>query len=662
MKLFIDATTIRNGRSGTGVYSKHMLAGLVNYEGSQIIALGNQQLLNQSFGDQSQVQIINNTANPHLTINRDLCGNRMGIQADAAFFPNYFMPPGWPSPAAVTIHDVSFITHPWFYSQKMVLWYKHRIKHTLSHARLILTVSETSKNQLIRHLGINPDKIRIHIPAPAMICREMPSPKEKPYLVYIGNMEPRKNLFNLIKGYQAAELKNINLILIGKMHASPSWAKRFYSLVNQTPGVSYTGYLPEMEMKRYLINSRGFVNISYVEGFGISQLDALANGIPALISDDPALKEVAQGFSLITSPNDIHEIASRLHDLVSLPGHAEASSLHFQKYYSWRSYCESLDAIIHELVEKKDPVFPGFGNDNSRNVGLEQSIIAGVCYAGVFSSGIHDDKLYHSLSIQEPDKPWFRQVISKLTYKYPEQFQRKDGITALRPLDLNGHRHALAMSEKLRKNHRSLIRTLGKWPWIRAMYYSGGTMHGSGWEKKPDLDVFMVTSANRAWLTYTLIRLLSKIARHGNSFCCNYLIDESAQEIQWQRDFYTAHQMLFLRQIIRKKGTSHIRCHNKWMYTFFPNAPKFEPVNHTPSNHKTGFLYWLNMLAMILWTYRWEKYGLKNGEGGMLWDFRRIKLHTHDHRPRVYKMYATLLNNCLNRISGLYQHKEKVTT
>lgn len=641
MKLFLDATTVRNGRSGTGAYAAHMLAGLARPEGGhQVICMGDSR--NPELSRGNQVRILHNASNPHLAINAALWGNRPGIYADGSFFPNFFMPPGWPWPAAVTIHDVSFITHPQFYSRKMTAFYRRRIRHTLSHARLILTVSQTSREQLIRHLDISPERIRVHIPCPATICRHSLPPQDKPYLVYIGNMEPRKNLLNLIQGYHKSNLRNTDLILIGKMHAPRSWAKRFHSLVNQTPGVLYKGYVSEAEMKRHLINSRGLVSLSYVEGFGMSQLDALTNGIPALISDDPAMKEVAQGHSLVTRPDDISGIANRLNDLVSLSRNpSENAAPYFRQLYSSENYHNKLEDIVRELAEKREPAFPGYGSTGSM---LEQAIVAGICYAGVFSSGIHDDKLYHSLGVSEPDRHRFRTALSHIENEFPGRFQRNDRITALRSVDLRNRHAGHEQAENVRTGHRHLIRILGSWPWVRAVYYSGGTVHGSRLEKDPDLDLFIVSSAGRVWLVYTAIRLFSKITGGNHSFCCNYLVDEPAQEIHWQRDFYTAFQMLFLRQVLRKKGTRHIRQSNNWIYRFFPNAPQFEQIQSASPVKGNGFADWLNMLAMFLWTSRWRRKGLSNGTGGMLWDFTRIKLHANDHRPVVYRKYERLLN------------------
>jgi glycosyltransferase involved in cell wall biosynthesis len=652
LKLFIDGTTVKNGHSGIGVYTTQIINGFSRTDRNhEVVCLGNESLLKNHLKDFRRNRIIQNSSNPHLAINISLNGNAPGVYADASFFPNYFMPPGWPWPSAVTIHDVSFITHPQFFSWKMRNWYAYRLQDTITNAKLILTVSDTSKKNLIRHLKIDPNRIRVHLPCKAKIYSDKLKPRDKPYLVYIGNIEPRKNLINLIKGYKQSDLVNTDLILIGKMHAPRSWAKQFHSMVAETPGVYYLGYLTDQEMYRYLINSQGFVNLSFVEGFGMSQLDALTNGIPVLISDDPAMMEVSQGHSMITRPDNISNIADCINELAIIP-HYDAKKVAplFHQKYSKEKYYEDLDNILDHVSEKKDPIFPGWG------VGPmpEQAIIAGVTYAGVFSSGIHDDKLYNSLSEPIPDIRHFHLLLNKVFDRFPGRFHRKGRTTALKEIDIHDKNNGYKITQTVRLKHHRFLRIIGILPWIKAVYFSGGMVHGSGLNNKQDLDLFIVSKGNQVWIAYLSIRLLSKINGLNNLVCSNYLVDELSQEICWQRDFYTAFQLLFLRQVIRKKNTSHVRMYNRWIYDYFPNARQAEQCKLDSVTKGSGILYYLNLIIMLIWTSKWRGNGYSNGNGGMLWDLRRIKLHIHDHRPAVYKNYERLLHSIDEELDASY--------
>ena len=647
MNIFVDATTLTGQYSGTGVYTRYLIRGLGHPEtGLRVHAIGGdkEHHCEPDFG--RQVEWIKTENGPHTVLNSKLLGNFKGYTADTSIFPNYFMPPGWPVPSAVTIHDISFITHPQFYSRRMRNWYRIRIRHTLKHANIILTVSETSRGNIISKLGADPERVIVHKPVAAEVLQPGKSPYSKPYLVYIGNMEPKKNLLNLIKAYNKAGLGDTDLMLIGKIHASAAWAKRFRTLVGQSPGVHYLGYLPENEMNNWLVNSCGLINISYVEGFGITQLKALVNGIPVLISKDPALVEISRGYSLTTDPDDIRQIADQLNRLLTVSvEETHVAAGFFRKAYSADAYQQDIGRLTGSLKESVVSGYP-VPVENGR-VDLMDAIISGICYAGVFNSSIHSDKLLQSLPVRVVCKKEFRAGLNTLKSEYPDVFKINGNVIALKNLR---NRVDVRAGQLVRKRHQRLIRLLGGIPWVRALYFSGGTVHGSGLDKHPDLDVFIVTATGRSWLVYCLVRVLSILSGKGSSLCANYLVDESAQEIFWQRDHYSAFQLLFLRQVFRKKGTPHIRSFNRWIADFFPNALQSELIGAADKPNKRGLIDWINMVVMFLWIRRWRKSGKRSGHGGMYWDFSRIKLHSNDHRPLIYRKFEELQGKCREKM------------
>jgi len=196
---------------------------------------------------------------------------------------------------------------------------------------------------------------------------------------------------------------------------------------------------------------------------------------------------------------------------------------------------------------------------------------------------------------------------------------------------------------------------------VRAVYYSGGTVHQNSLYDMPDLDLFIVTRKNAVWISYLIIRLLSIIMLRKDSCCSNYLVDEHAQEIFWQRDYYTAFQLIFLKQVFRKPGTMHIRQCNPWIRHYFPNSPEISiNTDHIPTLQErlagpeplaSRFIFAVNLAVMRLFSSRWEKRDKKNHSGGLMWDAFRIKLHNNDHRPWVYRRYDDILLNTLGQIT-----------
>ncbi|MCH8525443.1 MAG: glycosyltransferase family 4 protein, partial [Balneolales bacterium] len=707
--------------------------------------------------------------NPHIALNASLAGNRIRSRASAAIFPNYFMPLGWPTPAAVTIHDVSFITHPQFYSRKMRWWYTSRIRHTVNNASLILTVSEASKSLINKHLGISRDRIMVHPPTPAreLNARNYPSsPHPRPYLLYIGNLEPKKNILNMLEAFEMAHAPEFDLILIGKIHAgTPEWRNKLQSTIDANPRIHHAGYLEARLRDNYLCNAAGLLQCSHVEGFGITLLDAQANGIPVIISRDTAMQEVSGGFALTVDETRPTAIADGISALIADRDPSTRPCVKLAHSHAINTYAhirinENLHEITDRLLRHQHVAFP-YGNyaatgtfvKSARNneifekpnvscttrainrrdasAGFEintpkqssipheasneqHAITSAIAYSAVFGGPVGIDKLHQSVPFQPIQRDRFDEVLQHVLLSlFP--LVRKRGVqlhftplirawrgdrdsdestVEVRPRRGAGHtlrtKHAShtrgdkysvtthvtdnEFTEEaciIRKRHHTLLRRLGSLPWIKALYYSGGTAHQQSGTPREDLDIFVVAARNRVWLAWLSTKLLGGTST-TTRLCANYLVDEDAQEITWQQDFYTAHQLLFLRQIVRKPGVQHIREANDFVYEYFPNVPRFtseqasrnlektgtdinspsgaRDINRASSARGKGIITRIGSAintCIFALTHLWWKTTHRNsGYGGMLWDLHRIKLHTNDHRPAIYKRYSQLLHQC----------------
>lgn len=662
LQAFIDTTAVHNQRTGTSTYILNLLNGLSRSDRIEdVIACGGNRAIVSAAGAVSGVRFTHVTArSPHMALNFEWAGNRKSISSDICFFPNYFMPIGWPLPSAVTIHDVSFLTHSGFYSIKMRNWYRNRIKHTVSRADVVLTVSQTSRNAITKHLGIDPDRIIVLPPIHAS-CLNTPytdatpadtnsfSPNDKPYFLYTGTIEPRKNLINLLDGFRAAGLKDMDLILIGRPNASVSYYKKFLCVLKKTPGARYLGYQNDQITRNYLAHCHGLVQLSWLEGFGIPLFHALERGIPALISDDPALCELAEGHALISKPDNFGMIANGLNELQCFNGNRSTMTQNWcRSTWSEEIWSRQLESAIDRLSRPSVPTIPLL---SVQYPDTERAIVEGICYATVFNTSIHADKLFSGLRYTKTSQENFRTTLNYLLVTFPELFKSSESLIGLTSLRF---RQKDRSSTEFRRRHRMTLKIIGSLPWIRSIYYSGGTAHGTGLEKNQDLDLFIVTRTNRAWLAYAAVRLISLLSARSRTVCCNYLVDESAMHINWQKDYYTAFQLLHLRQVILKSGTPHMRAVNKWIYDMFPNAPRFNDQRLSESGIETGLLYSLNLLVMAIYEYHWSKKGRINGAGGIRFDIHRIKLHTNDHRPAVYAEFQKVFG----RVMGIIQTKK----
>ncbi len=126
-------------------------------------------------------------------------------KVDCGIFPNYFISNNFNKPSTIVIHDLSFITHPQFYSKKFVIYYKYLLKQTLKQNPLILTVSEHTKENICKYLNIKKENILL-LQAYSNIVKissynKEQAPADTPYFLYVGHIEPRKNLLFLVANF-----------------------------------------------------------------------------------------------------------------------------------------------------------------------------------------------------------------------------------------------------------------------------------------------------------------------------------------------------------------------------------------------------------------------------------------------------------------------------
>ncbi len=655
--LFTDTTTVRAWSSGTGRYARELALSLARHH-RVATPTG-------SWNPHDPSSPLTED-NYHATLNFALMANRSNVNADACFFPNYFMPPAWPYPSAVTIHDVSFLTHLPFYSRRMRLFYGYRIRHTVQNAKLILTVSEASQRSIVRHLHVPADRIMVHPPSPPVTADQGIQIEGHPHLLYIGNLEPKKNIDGMLEAFNLVQdKKGHRLLLLGRLRGPRSWRSRLQRLINDSEDIEYRGYVPDEHIPGYLAHATGLVLVSHVEGFGLPAMDALANGIPVLISRDAALNEVCGESAFVADECDTAAIARGMEHLLESGSPCDSGErkcngrlraevpTHIRERYGQERYDGKLDEISERLIAKKMWFFPndtGIGDHSHPEIsGIKVAILAAVSYAAVFDSQISLGKMHHALASIRISFKGLMENLRDLRHGHPDILNQTNGMIGLNDslLDQRRTERPSSGSADLRVRHRRLLKCFLWLPWVKGLYYSGGTVHGSGLEDQRDLDLLVVTSRDRAWLAYAAIRLISRLAGSRFSICANYILDEQAQEVYWQRDYYTAFQLLFLKKVVLKPGLAHIRQHNPWMYDYFPNCPVFREKPAGSTKKSRGLMKIFNLLIMMIWTARWKKKGYRSSEGGLFFDAYRIKLHTNDHRPHISQSFSTINRRAL---------------
>ncbi|HZY41951.1 MAG TPA: glycosyltransferase family 1 protein [Anaerolineae bacterium] len=236
---------------------------------------------------------------------------------DVLFVPSHVLPIIHPRRSVVTVHDLGYHyfpeTHP---SQQR--WYLDVTTrwHTVTAAR-VLADSQATKRDLIDRYGARPDRITVAYPGldpsvkrvddPAEIARvKAKYGIEGAYVLYLGTLQPRKNLSRLIAAYRKSAC-TWPLVLAGKR----GWY--YEQLIKEAGnGVRFIGYVDEADKAALLSGAEAFAFPSLYEGFGFPVLEAMACGVPVLCSNTSSLPEVAGEAALQVDPLNVDEIAAGL--------------------------------------------------------------------------------------------------------------------------------------------------------------------------------------------------------------------------------------------------------------------------------------------------------------------------------------------------------------
>lgn len=200
-------------------------------------------------------------------------------------------------------------------------------------ASKIIAVSQSTKKDIIRLLGIEKDKIIVIYEASnlGMYSRKNDDISnsdifkkysvQKPYFLYVGEKRPHKNLERLIKAFaifkEKHDSRNISLVLTGKKYST----YHEYITTAESLGVKdsliFTGFIPEKYLKTIYSEAEALLLISFYEDFGIPILEAMECGIPVITSNISSMPEVAGEAALLVDPNNIQEIVEKMNNIVN---------------------------------------------------------------------------------------------------------------------------------------------------------------------------------------------------------------------------------------------------------------------------------------------------------------------------------------------------------
>ena len=218
-----------------------------------------------------------------------------------------------------TIYDMTVRLMPELHTAANIQADESLAKNVLGRADRLIAISENSRQDAARLLGLNADRIEVIYPGvPEVYFGAQARPSEQPYVLYLGTIEPRKNVDTLLDAWSGFRFRgDFDLLIAG----ASGWAgeKTLARLASRPPGVRYLGYVPEDELPGLMAGASAFVYPSLYEGFGFPVAQAMAAGIPVITSNTSCLPEVAGGGALLVDPRSPGEIQAAMEKLLTSP-------------------------------------------------------------------------------------------------------------------------------------------------------------------------------------------------------------------------------------------------------------------------------------------------------------------------------------------------------
>lgn len=275
-------------------------------------------------------------------------------------------------PTVLTVHDLSFIRYPEFFSFRKNVWHWFLgVKQLLRRVTHVITLAENTKVDITTYSGISSESVSVIYSGVSETFRKIDKDDEKlialkqkynlsdQFLLFLGTVEPRKNLSSLITAFEimkdSGNHPELGLVIAG----GRGW--KSYSIYRQArqsryaTEIKFLDYIPAEE-KVYLYNlSTIFVYPSFYEGFGFPPLEAMACGIPTIVSASSSLPEVVEQSAIMVDPYNARSISTAVIQVLQdqeLYNHLSNTAQEQAKKFSWVKTAEQYLQLFDRLALK----------------------------------------------------------------------------------------------------------------------------------------------------------------------------------------------------------------------------------------------------------------------------------------------------------------------
>jgi len=270
----------------------------------------------------------------------------------------------------VAIPDVIGIVHPETFTAKMRMWQRVFASNAAKVADAIITISESSKRDIVRLFPVDPAKIHVtplsvdesfkqnHSPDEVRRVRTKYSLPDK-YILFVGTIEPRKNVAGLATAYSLLphDLQNeYKLVIAGSRGWYADTIMAEIDKLNISRHIRMLGFVDDKDLPVLLASANLFVFPSLYEGFGYPPLEAMASGVPVVTSITSSLPEVVGNAGVMVDPFDFRKISDEMTRILKDPNVASDYSrrgLERAKCFNWKATAEATLQVFQEVIARR---------------------------------------------------------------------------------------------------------------------------------------------------------------------------------------------------------------------------------------------------------------------------------------------------------------------
>jgi glycosyltransferase involved in cell wall biosynthesis len=276
---------------------------------------------------------------------------------DLCHFTNCIAPLRVPGPYVLTVHDLSLILNPEWHPRTRRAWMRRLIKPSVLRARRVICSSEATRRDLLSWVPLDPARVWTVPLAARAQFREMRPKHEldgvktryrltRPFLLYVGNIEPRKNLLTLLEAFRALDAPGVDLVLAGNLAWLTAGFRREMSRPWFRDRVRLLHYVPEGLLPALYQSALAFVYPSRKEGFGLPVLEAMASGVPVVTSSVDPLSTLVGDAGWLADPDDPAAWARAMDEMIGDGAKRQALAVRARERAARYTWSATADAVM----------------------------------------------------------------------------------------------------------------------------------------------------------------------------------------------------------------------------------------------------------------------------------------------------------------------------